>query len=353
MGTSAGRAPDEWVLPTLEALVTPEQFARIQSESANGYWEGATRMGFTADPLILNALATRFNMQVADTAQISKAVHDLVPESLMRKYRVLPLDITDSVVHIATADPHDLDCERALEFALGRTVRMSLASPSAIAQRLDELYRPENIIDNILTEFAAGACAVETISDATDDSDFDLGLSRAAERPIIQLVDRIIAAAIQAGASDIHIEPEETGIPVRYRIDGVLSQVMVLPKGAGIPLVSRVKIMADLDIANRKNPQDGRARVGVSGGKRVDLRVSTLPAAQGEKVVIRILDQRATTLTLDSLGLNPEELSRIRTLIQKKDGIIFVTGPTGSGKTTTLYSMLGVIQARGVNIVTV
>jgi CheY-like chemotaxis protein len=132
----------------------------------------------------------------------------------------------------------------------------------------------------------------------------------------------------------------------------VLRQVMILPKAAGIPLVSRVKIMAQLDIADRLRPQDGRARVAVSGN-RVDLRVSTLPASQGEKVVIRILDQRATVLSLDGLGLNPDELERIQQLLQSREGIILVTGPTGSGKTTTLYSMLRTIQARGVNIVTV
>jgi len=344
---------DEWLLPTLKALLTPEQVAQVQADNTTEYWATATRLGFTADDLIIAALSARFTVPIADVTRVSKAARDLVPESLMRKYRVLPLAINDSVVEIATSNPNDLDCESALAFALGRTVSLSLASPSVIAQRLDEVYRPENIIDNILTDFAAGNFAIESITDSVDEGEFDLGVSKATERPIIQLVDRIVAAAIQAGASDIHIEPEESGIPVRYRIDGVLSQAMVLPKAAGIPLVSRIKIMAELDIADRKRPQDGRARVAVSGGRRVDLRVSTLPASLGEKVVIRILDQRATTLTLDSLGITPNELKRIQTLLQKRDGIIFVTGPTGSGKTTTLYSALGVIQARGVNIVTV
>ncbi|MDH5234376.1 MAG: type II/IV secretion system protein, partial [Gemmatimonadota bacterium] len=142
------------------------------------------------------------------------------------------------------------------------------------------------------------------------------------------------------------------GVAVRYRIDGVLRQVMVLPKPAGVPLVSRVKIMAQLDIADRLRPQDGRARVAVSGN-RVDLRVSTLPASQGEKVVIRILDQRSTILSLDALGLLPDEKERIQELLQAREGIVLVTGPTGSGKTTTLYSMLRQVQGRGVNIVTV
>jgi len=190
------------------------------------------------------------------------------------------------------------------------------------------------------------------VDESVDDSELDISAARAGERPVIQLVDRIIAEGIQSRASDIHLEPEEAGVAVRYRIDGVLRQAMVLPKAAGIPLVSRVKIMAQLDIADRLRPQDGRARVAISGS-RVDLRVSTLPASQGEKVVIRVLDQRSTILSLDSLGLLPDELTRIHELLQAREGVVLVTGPTGSGKTTTLYSMLRSVQARGVNIVTV
>ncbi|MFI5311398.1 MAG: ATPase, T2SS/T4P/T4SS family [Gemmatimonadales bacterium] len=331
--------------------MTPEQFAQLKSVREESYWEAATRRGFTSDDMVLTALSTRFRMKIANLALVSQQAKELVPEQLVRKYRVLPLAISDSILDIATADPHDLDCERTLAFALGRTVRMSLGSPTKILERLDEVYRPENVIDSIL-EGMAGKYDIEAITETVDESDMELGANRAQERPVIQLVDRIVAEGIQSRASDIHLEPEEGGVAVRYRIDGVLRQVMILPKAAGIPLVSRVKIMAQLDIADRLRPQDGRARVAVSGN-RVDLRVSTLPASQGEKVVIRILDQRSTVLSLDGLGLNPDEFERIQQLLQSREGIILVTGPTGSGKTTTLYSMLRSIQSRGVNIVTV
>ncbi|MFI5232738.1 MAG: ATPase, T2SS/T4P/T4SS family [Gemmatimonadales bacterium] len=339
------------MLTTLEGLLTPEQFVQLKAAREDSYWEAATRRGWTTDDTILAALAKRFRMKVANLSLVSQQAKELVPEQLVRKYRVLPLQISDSILDIATADPHDLDCERTLAFALGRTVRMALASPTKILERLDEVYRPENVIEKIL-EGVTGNYDIESISESVDEADLDLGANRGTERPVIQLVDRIVAEGIQSRASDIHLEPEEAGVAVRYRIDGVLRQVMVLPKAAGIPLVSRVKIMAQLDIADRLRPQDGRARVAVSGN-RVDLRVSTLPASQGEKVVIRILDQRATVLSLDGLGMNPDELERIHTLLQAREGIILVTGPTGSGKTTTLYSMLRQIQARGVNIVTV
>lgn len=351
MGTSAKPARDEWILPTLEGLISPEQFAQLRATREDSYWEAAVRQNFATDDAILEALAKRFRMKVANVSQVSQQARELVPEQLVRKYRVLPLAISDSVLDIATADPHDLDCERTLAFALGRTVRMSLASPAQILARLDEVYRPENVIEKLL-ENVAGDYDIEALDETVDEADLELGANRASERPVIQLVDRIVAEGIQSRASDIHLEPEEAGVAVRYRIDGVLRQVMVLPRAAGVPLVSRVKIMAQLDIADRLRPQDGRARVAVQGN-RVDLRVSTLPASQGEKVVIRILDQRATVLSLDNLGLNQDELERIKSLLDVREGIILVTGPTGSGKTTTLYSMLRSIQQRGVNIVTV
>src|SRR5213594_3515186 len=175
---------------------------------------------------------------------------------------------------------------------------------------------------------------------------------QASQRPIVRLVDLIISEAILARSSDIHIEPEEGGVAVRYRIDGVLRQVMKIPRQAGLPLISRIKIMSALDIADRLRPQDGRARVAVNG-QPIDLRVSTLPAALGEKVVIRILDSRATVKTLDSLGLSPDEVEGIGRLMENHEGILLVTGPTGSGKTTTLYSCINQIKSEGVNIVTV
>ncbi|MCX5755173.1 MAG: type II/IV secretion system protein [Gemmatimonadetes bacterium] len=351
MGTSARSARDEWLLPTLEGLLSPESFAKLKASRENSFWEAVVRQNLVRDEDILAALATRFRMKIANVQQVSQQARELVPEQLVRKYRVLPLAISDSILDIATADPHDLDCERTLAFALGRTVRMSLASPAQIATRLEAVYRPQDVLEKIL-ENVAGDYDIESIQESVDEADMELGAQRGQERPVIQLVDRIVAEGIASRASDIHLEPEEGGVAVRYRIDGVLRQVMVLPKAAGVPLVSRVKIMAQLDIADRLRPQDGRARVAVSGN-RVDLRVSTLPASQGEKVVIRILDQRATVLSLENLGLNPDELERIKLLLDTREGIILVTGPTGSGKTTTLYSMLRSIQTRGVNIVTV
>jgi len=342
---------DEWLLPTLEGLLTKESLALLGGAVSDSYWETAIRRNLLSDDDILTALAARFRMKIANLQQISQQAKELVPEALARKYRIVPLAITDSVLDIATADPHDLDCERTLAFALGRTVRMSLASPIKIHERIEEVYRPENAVEKIL-ENVTNKYELESISDDISADDLDLSPERGAERPVIRLVDHIVAEGIASRASDIHLEPEEGGVAVRYRIDGVLRQVMNLPRAAGIPLVSRIKIMSGLDIADRLRPQDGRARVAVSG-VRIDLRVSTLPASNGEKVVIRILDQRATVLSLEGMGLNADELDRVKQLIQVREGVVLVTGPTGSGKTTSLYSAIRAIQSRGVNIVTI
>jgi type II secretory ATPase GspE/PulE/Tfp pilus assembly ATPase PilB-like protein/ActR/RegA family two-component response regulator len=351
MASGANTMKDEWLMATLEGLLELEQLEALRSAKPESLWTETVRRGWLTEDALVQAVAARFRFKVADVGSVSQQARELVPETLARRYRILPLSISDSVLDIATADPLDLDCERTLAFALGRTVRMSIASPRRILDRIDEVYRPENVIEKIL-ENVQGSYDVENIDESVEEADMDINAARAGERPVIQLVDRILAEGIQSRASDIHLEPEESGVAVRYRIDGVLRQAMVLPKAAGIPLVSRVKIMAQLDIADRLRPQDGRARVSVSGN-RVDLRVSTLPASQGEKVVIRVLDQRSTILSLDSLGLLPDEMERIMELLQAREGIVLVTGPTGSGKTTTLYSMLRTVQGRGVNIVTV
>jgi type II secretory ATPase GspE/PulE/Tfp pilus assembly ATPase PilB-like protein len=287
-------------------------------------------------------------MPVANLDAVDDDALTALPESLARKYRILPLRVSNSTIDIATADPHDLDCERSVGFATGRSVRMHLAAPARIVDRISEAYRTETSVEKLLEGMNQYDVQLEEIAE----EDVDIAASKASERPIIKLVDHIVAEGIQVRASDIHLEAQERGIVVNYRIDGVLRQAMVLPRQVGIPLVSRIKIMAELDIADRLRPQDGRARVTVNG-TRVDLRVSTLPASAGEKVVIRILDSRSTVMTLEGLGLSPKEQDRLFGLLNLREGIVLVTGPTGSGKTTTLYSGLRTIQARGVNIVTV
>ncbi|MBV6520616.1 MAG: Regulator of RpoS [Gemmatimonadaceae bacterium] len=342
---------DDWLIPTLETLLSAGDLAALKLEAPDGLWDAAVRGNLTTNADMLAALSRRFRLPVADLTGVSAAARALVPESLARKYRILPLNSTDTVLEIATSNPNDLDCERALEFATARAVRMQLAAPAEILQRIEETYRPESAVERLLD--GMHQYDVESVLEtAPDVGELDLTSDNASDRPIIRLVDHILAEGISQRASDIHLESQEGGVVVNYRIDGVLRQTMSLPRAVGIPLVSRIKIMSGLDIADRLRPQDGRARVSVNG-KRVDLRISTLPASTGEKVVIRVLDGGSATLSLATLGLNDYDLRRVQQLANLREGIVLVTGPTGSGKTTTLYSALRTIQARGVNIVTV
>jgi type II secretory ATPase GspE/PulE/Tfp pilus assembly ATPase PilB-like protein/CheY-like chemotaxis protein len=342
---------DEWLVPTMETLVSSEALETLRNAAggAASLWETSVQKKLTTDDRIMAAAAERFRLPVADFSKLDYKVRESVPETLARRFNVLPLRITDSYIEVATANPFDIDAEKLLAFATGREVRMQLAPPARIRDKLEEVYRPENVVSQLL-----GGMDENSVEQLEDEPLEDLASSaeEASQRPIIRLVDLLLSDGILSRASDIHVEPAEGGVVVRYRIDGVLRQAMKIPRTAGLPLISRLKIMSSLDIADRLRPQDGRARVSVNGSP-VDLRVSTLPATLGEKVVIRILNAKATVLTLEALGMHEDERAAIENLLTHKEGIVLVTGPTGSGKTTTLYSALRLVQSEGVNIVTV
>src|SRR5437016_1807426 len=343
--------PDEWLAQSLEGL-TPERLQELRGKADAGrtLWEALVAEKIATDAVIIDKLSHRFRLKIADATKIDLTVRDGVPEQLARRYRVLPLRLTDSYLELGTANPFDLDAEKALAFATAREIRLFLLAPSKISEKLDEMYKPEKAIDKLL-EGMGDDEVLTTLKDAHPE-ELNVSEADASQKPVVRLVDMIISEGILSRASDIHVEPEEGGVAVRYRIDGVLRQVMKIPRQAGLPLISRIKIMSSLDIADRLRPQDGRARVAVNG-QPIDLRVSTLPAQLGEKVVIRILDSRGTVKSLDTLGLNPGEAEAIKRLLENHEGILLVTGPTGSGKTTTLYSAINQIKSEGVNIVTV
>ncbi len=345
---------DEWLVPTVEPLLPGDALAALRQEVAAApvsLWEMAVQRKLVSDEQVLGALSARFRLPVADLSRADPRLTQAVPEQLARRFTVVPVGQTDSYLEVATANPFDIDSEKMLAFATGREVRMLLASPSKLRAKLDEIYRSG---EEVVSKLLAGIGEDMEVKELTEEDDDFAAASaeEASQRPIIRLVDMMLADGVVSRASDIHVEPIEGGVVVRYRIDGVLRQVMKIPRNAGLPLISRIKIMSGLDIADRLRPQDGRARVSVNG-EPVDLRVSTLPASLGEKVVIRILNQRATVLNLEALGMHPDEQDAVKRLLTNKEGIILVTGPTGSGKTTTLYSALRLVQNEGVNIVTV
>ncbi len=347
---------DEWLSKTLADLVGTDKLTALRESAleTDSLWEAAVVSGVVTDDEIMSLLSNRFHIERADLAHSQALARELVPEVVARRFQIVPLRLSDSHLEIATANPFDFDCETKLSFATGRAVRSFLASPRCIAEALDRVYQeevePENVIEQLLEGMSSNAQIMQVEDDTLDE--LIVSAEQASERPVVRLVDLILSQGISGAASDIHIEPEQRGVAVRYRVDGVLRQAMTLPRGVGLPAISRIKIMSGMDIADRLRPQDGRARVAVNGIP-VDLRVSTLPAALGEKVVVRVLDSSKTVLSLDALGLPEYEGAAIRDLLDNRDGVILVTGPTGSGKTTTLYSAIRHIQSEGVNIVTV
>ena len=282
----------------------------------------------------------------ADFSRVDPRAVALLPERWARRHRVLPVAREGGALLVATSDPLDLDAERVVSFATGQRVQWVSAPADAIEREIDRWYAEPGA----RAKLDAGAPPLEVqhlmFGSETPGAGGEEGASA------VQLVDQLLADGIRNGASDIHLEPEEQGLLVRHRIDGVLRHVGTLQRGVVPALVSRIKILSGLDIADRLRPQDGRARISV-GGAVVDLRVSTLPASHGEKVVIRVLDGSAGLRTLDAIGFAPPDVRRIRELLQQREGLLLVTGPTGSGKTTTLYAALREIAARGVNVVTV
>jgi type II secretory ATPase GspE/PulE/Tfp pilus assembly ATPase PilB-like protein/8-oxo-dGTP pyrophosphatase MutT (NUDIX family) len=363
---------DDWILPILQELVSTEVFNTFTRERDSDYWNSAVQTGITTDAQLLDAIARRTHIAIASVPlSATEQAKYYIPELVARRYTIVPLTVSQSILTVATANPYDLDCEQALGFISGKRIEFRLASPRQITEYLDTLYQPaQSHVSKLLEEVRSSYAPSQSLQPGTEELLSARGYTtqngtRALERrdegtteiastsrPIIQLVDHIVADGISKRASDIHLEAEESAIAVRYRIDGVLQHAITLPREVGLPLVSRIKIMARMDIADRLRPQGGRIRVTIND-QAVDLRVSTLPATHGEKVVIRILDSRAALRSLDSLGLPPAIATRLRKLLDIREGLILITGPTGSGKTTTLYAALQELLQRGLNIITV
>src|SRR5256712_5238656 len=247
--------PDEWLAQSLEGL-TPERLQELRGKADAGrtLWESLVAEKVATDAEIIDKLSHRFRLKVGDASKIDITARDGVPEQLPRRYRVLPLRLTDSFLELGTANPFDLDAEKALAFATAREIRLFLVAPSKISEKLDEMYRSDRAIDKLL-EGMGDEEVLTTLRDTAAPEELNVSEADASQKPVVRLVDMSISGGILSRASDIHVEPEEGGVAVRYRIDGVLRQVMKIPRQAGLPLISRIKIMSSLDIADRLRPQ--------------------------------------------------------------------------------------------------
>ncbi|TAL19163.1 type II/IV secretion system protein [Patescibacteria group bacterium] len=302
------------------------------------------KSGLVSEEALYRELARLVNLPFIDLTSkvVRKDVLFLIPEPIAASHSVIPFDQTDKEVLIATTDPEDLQTFEFIRRRAGLPVKVHLTTPAGIATVLKSYRRSLTAEFEELTTGAAKGKPAE-----------EKDLKQLAEDiPIVRIVDSLLEHATYENASDIHIEPAEEALAIRYRIDGVLRQVMTLPKAAQDGVLARIKILANLKLDEHRLPQDGRFKV-QSPDYRYSIRVSILPVYDGEKVVMRLLAESAKALTLEELGLlnSPREL--VERAVTRPHGIIYATGPTGSGKTTTLYSLLGILNKPGVNIVTV
>ena len=333
-----------------DGFITPDQLelALAEQKRSDPYkrlGEILVTLRFVTEPTLLAALSRQLDVPIVDLAKEPPVpeVLELVPSEFAMRHHLIPLHRNDHTLVVAMADPLDIHAIDDLQLLTRLDIAPMLA-PAGEIRRLCEQFYMHRMIQGVQ----------EAESLLEDESSLDVAdlQKMAKEELVIQMVNLIINQAIQDRASDIHIEPFEKEMRVRYRVDGVLHEVNNPPKRFHAAIVSRVKILSDLNIAERRLPQDGRMKIR-SGGRQIDLRVSTIPTVYGESVVMRILDKSTAMLGLPELGMDPEVFGRFRRLISEPHGIILVTGPTGSGKTTTLYAALNEIYSAEKKIITV
>jgi len=343
-----------------EGLITEEQLDKaieLQKKEGTRLGETLINLGIVTEKDIVIAMAKQLSIPYASYSKgllrpaENQDLAKMVPEDYARKNMLLPISVHMNSLTVAFVDPLDLIVIDNLKRMTNCEINPIIATKSDLQRAIDEFYGKEDLLKDAVTN-SYELEEFKPEKDAEGDLSLDDLIARAEEAPVVKLVDLILMQAIKDRASDIHIEPCKNKINIRYRIDGVLYEIPPPARHLLPAIVSRIKILSNLDIAERRLPQDGVFFVKVEN-KGIDIRVSTIPAIFGEKVVMRILDKSATPLSLGDLGFSPEELERFRKAIISPHGLILITGPTGSGKTTTLYAALNEIKSPRKNITTV
>jgi type IV pilus assembly protein PilB len=339
-----------------EEQLTQEQLARAlgeQKASGERLTAVLVRLGLIDEVRLAHFLARLHRVALVTLDRvIEEDVLALVPETIARKHDVLPIERVGDTITLAMADPMNLPALDDVTFVTGLRVTAAVAPVLAIRRSIDQAYAARVV--NFLTGEEADAVELEILdSNRDNEAPIDrMELSGGADQaPVVRLVSMILADAIQRGASDIHLEPSEAGVQLRIRVDGVLHEIRSLPRAIEPSLVSRIKVMAKMDIAERRLPQDGRFKLR-DKGRAIDFRVSVVPIMFGESVCMRLLDQDALRLDLNQLGFDAGSFEHFQKAIHAPHGIIIITGPTGSGKTTTLYSAIEAIKSPHINIMT-
>ena len=342
-----------------ERLISSEQLekAEVQSKKSGERLSLVLiKNGALSEDELTHFLSRQYGVPAVNLSEfeIDPEVIALVPREIARKHQVIPMSKADNTLIVAMSDPANIVALDDLKFLTNHHIDVVVASEAGIAEAMAKHYDLGHDLGNYNLDEVMGELDedVEFTSDTTEDENL-VDLERAsADAPVVKLCNVILANAAKKGASDIHIEPYEKSYRVRYRIDGVLQEEMTPPLKLKAALTSRIKIMAKLDIAERRLPQDGRIKMKMGRGKEMDFRVSVLPTLFGEKIVLRLLDKGNLQLDMTKLGLEPAQLAEFKRAIEAPFGMVLVTGPTGSGKTTTLYSALQELNQISDNIST-
>ncbi len=338
-----------------KGLITEEQLDEALSLQRSGgklLGKILVEKGYVNEEDILSVLSVQLGMKEVDLSKVKipKDLLDRVPGAIAKAYKIMPVRMEGNALVVAMGDPMNVQILDDLRFMLDCEVKGLRSNETDVNDAIDKFYagKVENVAD-LLKEVEATVTTVkEEEREVTDLAALE---EMARQLPIVKLVNLVLIQAIKDRASDIHFEPFEDQFKIRYRVDGILYEMLPPPKHFAIPVTTRIKVMAQMDIAERRKPQDGRIALHM-GGNEIDMRVSTLPTVFGESVVMRVLDKAVLRHSLDELGLSKNDLEKIKKLIRKPNGIILVTGPTGCGKTTTLYAALIELNSIEVKIIT-
>ncbi|MFZ3209808.1 MAG: type IV-A pilus assembly ATPase PilB [Geobacteraceae bacterium] len=337
-------------------LITKDQLIKaLEEQKESG---GQVRLGsilvknnLITEPDLTSFLSKQYGVPSINLAEfeVDRAIIKIIPVEIVQKYQIIPVNRAGSTLIIAMSDPSNIFAIDDIKFMTGYNVEVVVASESFIKSAIDKYYDQSASLADVMSDLE-----MEDLEVIGEDEEVDISsLERATEEaPVVKLVNLILTDAIKKKASDIHIEPYERTFRVRFRIDGILYEVMKPPIKLKNAITSRLKIMAELDIAERRLPQDGRIKIKLGGGKDMDFRVSCLPTLFGEKIVLRLLDKSNLQLDMTKLGYEPESLEQFKREIHKPFGMVLVTGPTGSGKTVSLYSALSELNKTTENIST-
>ena len=337
-------------------IVSPDQVSEAEQMARNNQsklGDCLVQLGYVTGEDVTRAMAEFHDLDYVDLNEVTipEEVVEMVPETIARENATLPLTVTGEELKIILSDPMDIETVEKLRFILNRQVQIALAPRENILEAINRYYGQieGESADSMLQEFTDTAIDfTETDTQVTDIDDGDMDESAA---PIVRLVQLMISEAVQLRASDIHIEPFEDRVRIRYRIDGILIERDSPPRRLLGAIISRIKILGQMDIAERRRPQDGRIKI-TAGGKVLDLRVSAIPTNHGQSVVMRLLDSDNIKIGVRQLGLSSQNFDQFQELIRRPNGIILVTGPTGSGKTTTLYAALNTLNRPDRKIIT-